>query len=436
MKTKLLQLAILLVLLLALTVAAQSNFKIAKIEFEGLNRLSADEMIESTGLKIGDPFSLASLDAAAQRLVDSGNFKNVAYRTRPNKDQITITFQVEEVKAAVSRVIFDNFIWFNDSELMGAIKRDLPSFDGTAPDSGDTVDRIKRALRTFLHEHKIDATVTHMVSQDRPGSPTQEHVFTVADVPMPICTINFPGSQNISEAKLREKSKELRNSEYSRKFVSLFTASNLVPLYREVGQLKATFSPPLAKPEKTANCKDGVELTIPVDEGYIYKWNKAEWTGNQALTVQELDALLGMSAGQPANGVKLDQSSKAIAKAYGRKGHLLVRVNSVPEFDEQAQRVVYRMDIIEGPQFRMGQLTAKGFSESETNQIMAKWGLKPGEIFDTEYMEEFTKKGMSDILRVNFLQRRTQNKPAPNLKWGTKLDRKALTVDVTLELTN
>ena len=78
---------------------------------------------------------------------------------------------------------------------------------------------------------------------------------------------------------------------------ALFAASNLLPLYREVGQLKATFSPPLAKPEATANCKSGVELTIPVDEGYIYKWTKAEWTGNQALTAQELDALLGMRAG-------------------------------------------------------------------------------------------------------------------------------------------
>lgn len=425
-----------ILLSLALPVAAQQNFKIARIEFEGLNRLSAEEMIATTGLKIGDTFSLSALDAAAQRLVDSGDFKNVSYRTRPNKDQITITFQVEEVKGAISRVIFDNFIWFTDSELMGAVKRDLPSFDGTAPDSGDTVDRIKRALRTFLHEHKIEATVTHMVSQDQPGSPIQEHVFTVADVPMPICTINFPGAQNIPESKLREKSRELRNSEYSRKFVSLFTESHLVPLYREVGHLKAAFSPPLAKPESTGKCKNGVELSIPVDEGHIYKWNKAEWTGNQALTTQELDALLEMRAGQPANGVKLAQSSRAVANAYGRKGYILAKVNSVPEFDEQAQSVAYRIDVVEGPQFRMGKLITNGFSESETKQIMAKWSLKSGEIFDEGYLKEFSEKPLSDILRPRVMQSVSQKKPVPNLKGGTRPDRKTLTVDVTIELTN
>src|SRR6185295_3238615 len=145
----------------------------------------------------------------------------------------------------------------------------------------------------------------------------------------------------ISEDKLRERSKELKASDYSRTFVSLFTANNLIPLYREVGQLKAAFSPPLAKPETSATCKSGVALTIPVDEGYIYKWNKAEWTGNAALTAHELDALLGMQTGQPANGVKLDHASRDIKKAYGRKGFLLVRVVSTPEFDEQAQSVVY-----------------------------------------------------------------------------------------------
>ncbi len=435
MNTKLLRLPLVL-LLLILPVAAQQNFKIANIEFEGLKRLSADDMIATTGLKVGDSFSLSALDAAAQRLIDSGNFKNVAYRTRPNKDQISITFQVEEVAGASSRVVFDNFIWFTDAELMGAVKRDLPSFNGTAPDSGDTIDRINRALRTFLHEHQIEATVTHIVSQDEPGSPIQEHVFRISGVPMPICTIHFPGAANISEDKLRDRSKELKASEYSRTLVSLFTQNNLIPLYREVGQLKAAFSPPLAKPEDTANCKNGVELTIPVDEGLIYKWNKAEWTGNQAIPAPELDALLGMRAGQPANGVKVDQAFRDIKKLYGRKGFLGLKMNSVPEFDEQAQSVVYRMDVVEGPQFRMGHLSTKGFSESATNKINEKWKLKTGEIFDASYWEEFWTKNVDEVLRAQFMQRRAQNKPPPSVDAKPKVDRKALTVDITIELTN
>ena len=426
----------LILLILVFPVSAQQSFKIAKIDFEGLNRVSADEMLVTTGLKIGDSFSVESLDAAAQRLVDSGLFKNVAYRTRPNKDQITIVFQVEEAKVTSSRVIFDNFIWFSDVELIGAVKRDVPSFDGTAPDTGNTVDRVIKSLQRFLHENKIEATVTHMTSQDSADNLVQEHVFTVNGVPMPICTVKFPGASNIDEAKLRESSKELRDSEYSRKFVSLFAQNNLIPLYRELGQLKAAFSPPQAKPETTATCKSGVEITIPVDEGAIYKWNKAEWTGNAAFSAQELDPLLGMQAGQPANGVKLDKASRDIQKAYGRKGFLSVKVRSVPEFDEQAQSVVYKMSVVEGSQFRMGRFTTRGFSETETSKLQEKWGLKTGEVFDAGYADEFSKKGLLDIMRINYLQRGAQGKPAPNIKWEYKPDNKTLTVDVTLTMTN
>ena len=423
-------------LILILPVAAQQNFKIAKIEFEGLSRLSADEVTAHTGLKIGEPFSIAALDAAGQRLVDTGLFKNVGYKTRPSRDQITIIFQLEEAKVASSRVVFDNFIWFTDEELIGAVKRELPSFDGTAPDTGNTVDRIIKALQRFLHEKKIEATVTYMPSQEDPSNPVQEHVFTVNGVPLPICTLNFPGAQNIPEAKLRESSKELRNSEYSRNFVRSFANRTLIPLYREVGQLKAAFSPPLAKPESTATCNNGVEITLPVDEGHIYKWNKAEWTGNTALTAQELDPLLEMQAGQPANGRKVDQASRAIQKAYGRKGFLMVKVKSVPEFDEQALSVIYKMDVAEGPQFRMGKLSTRGFSESETAQINEKWGLKTGEVYDEGYTDEFLKKNLGEVLKDNFQQRATQGRPAPSIKTESKPDRKTLTVDVTIALTN
>ena len=425
-----------LMILVVLAMPAYQNLTIQKIEFEGLKRLSTEEVVATTGLKTGDRFALASLDAAAQKLMDSGLFNKVAYKTRAAKQQITITFQVEEATVTSSRVVFDNFIWFDDPELIGAVKRELPSFSGTAPDNGDIVQRIVKALQRFLHENKIEATVSHMVSQDAPGSPNQEHIFTVSGVPMPICSLHFPGATNVSEARLIEGAKDLKGKEYSRKFVSLFAANNLVAIYREVGQLKAAFAPPLAKPEATANCKSGVELTIPVDEGHIYKWERADWTGNKALTARDLDPLLQMQSGQSVNGIKLDQAPTEIQKAYGRKGFLLARVKGQPEFNDPAQTVVYAMNVVEGPQFRMGRFIVKGFSDSEIKELQARWDLKAGDVFDEGYSTEFTKTGLLEVLKDNFLRRQAQGKPTPNLKWGRNVDRQALTVDVTLELTN
>jgi outer membrane protein assembly factor BamA len=416
--------------------AAQQNLKISKIEFEGLQRLSAEDIIETSTLKIGQPFDVSVLDVAAQRLMDSGLFKNVAYRTHANRDQITITFLVEETKGGDSRVLFDNFIWFTDEELVAAVRRDVPSFSGTAPDLGNGTLAIIHALQRLLQEHNIEGTVEYMASQDAPGSPVQEHVFNVTGINIPICTLHFPGATNVSEARLVESSKALLGNDYSRKFSSLFAINNLFPIYRELGQLRAAFAPPVAKPESSAKCKSGVDLTIPVAEGYVYKWDKADWSGISALTAQELDAVLSMKASLPANGVALDKGFIAVQKAYGRKGYLAVHLRSHPEFDDNAQKVSYNIDVREGPQYHMGKLLTKGLSESATKALIQEWKLKPGDVFDQGYPIEFSQKQMGQILHSAFEERRAQGKPEPHIKSDLKMNREPFTVDVTYELTN
>ena len=431
---------LLLILLLAISLtpeAQQQSFKIAKIEFDGLTSASLQETIESTGLKVGQTFDVAAVDAAAQRLVDSGLFKSVAYKTRATRDQMTITFQVVEAKVEISRVLFDNFIWFSDADLIAAVRRDVPTFDGTAPDNGDIVDRIKRALRTFLHENHIEADVSYMLSQDSIGNNSvQEHIFSVTDIQLPMCSLHFPGASNVPEQKLIASAKPLVGGEYSNKFVTLFAANSLLPLYRELGQLKAAFAPPQGKPEKSATCLNGVDVTIPVYEGEVYKWDKAEWSGTNALTATELNSALGMKSGEVANGVKIDKATQEIQKVYGRKGHLIVRIKSTPEFNDSAQTVVYKMDVREGPQFRMGKLIAKGFSDNVTKALVEQWKLKPGDVFDDGYSYEFARKQMGDILRGLFQERQAQGKPVPNIKWGKDINRADSTVDVEVELTN
>ena len=436
MTTNLAVRSLLLCLILGIPTAAQQTFKIAKIEFEGLNRQTTDEALTTTGLKIGDVFNEAAADAAAQRLIDSGLFKNVGYKTTTVKDQMTIIFRVEEAKVTNSRVIFDNFIWFTDAELIAAVQREIPSFDGNAPDNGDVVERVTKALQRFLHENKIEATVNYMASQDSLYSTNQEHVFSVIGVPMPICSIHFSGASNVTESKLVEASKPLFGNDYSNKFVSAFAASTLLPIYRERGLLKAAFTPPTAKIEESATCKFGVDLTMGIDEGVVYKWRKADWSGNRALTAAELDTALGMTPDQTADGLKIDKMPALIQGAYGRKGYLTVRTRPQPQFDDAAKTVSYKIDVVEGPQFRMGKLILKGLPVDASKSIEEKWKLKPGDVFDDGYFREFAKTALGEILKPIYFERRAQSKAPPNIKSGATPNRTSSTVDVTFEITN
>ncbi|MDQ3473823.1 MAG: hypothetical protein M3447_08810, partial [Acidobacteriota bacterium] len=204
-----------------------------------MKSLNADDVIASSGLSVGQTFDLNVLDAATQKLADSGLFKNIGYRTQRSSNSVTITFLVEESRAGNAPVLFDNFVWFTDAELLEAVRREVPSFNGTAPNAGGMTDSIMAALQKLLNEHNIKGTVEYLPSQDDLGSASMLHVFTVAGNVVRICAISYPGAINISESRLLKASAVLVSSEYSRKFSSAFALTNLGPMYREVGQLRA-----------------------------------------------------------------------------------------------------------------------------------------------------------------------------------------------------
>jgi outer membrane protein assembly factor BamA len=425
-----------IIIAFAVALAQQPSRKITKIEIEGLARLSAEEVVATSGLKTGAPFSVADLDAAGQKLVDSGLFAKVGYRTNTKGNLVTIVFQVEEAKSGQSAVVFDNFVWFTNDELVAAIKREVPSFNGLAPDSGKMTDAVSHALQTLLKEHQIEGTVEYAPWQRLSSGAKQEHLFSVTGVQIPICKLHFPGATNVSEEKLVKSSRQLTDADYSLKSTIAFVNIILFPIYREVGQLRANFAEPISKFEGAANCKGGVDLSVPVEEGPIYLWDKAEWSGNEALSGTELDAALGMKQGELANGIKFDKGLVEVDKRYGRTGHLDVRLGAQPEFDDTASRVTYKIVVKEGPQYRMGKLTIKGLSEADSKSLEQSWKLKSGEVFDSSYFERFLKTDAREEMQRTMRARQAQGKGAPQISHETIPNRQTLTADVTVEFKN
>jgi len=408
--------------------------KLARIEFEGLHRLSREQLQKISGLEIGQTVDVDALDAAGQRLMDSGLVSKLNYRLQTKANQATVTFQIEEGRGTESLVVFDNFIWFTEDELSDAVRREVPSFNGMAVSTGNMTDAITRALQNLLSGHKLPGNVEYLPSENIDHTKL-EHLFAVRGVSLPICMLHFPGAHSVEEERLIKSSQELLGTEYSRRIAGMFAIANLFPFYRELGHLRASFGQPQARAVTGLNCKDGVELTIPIEEGGVYSWEKSEWSGNQVLTPQELDAALGMKTGEVANGLKLDKGIAAVIKAYGPKGYIAASVRPQPEFDDSARKVTYHLTVKEGSQYRMGNLIIKGFSDNLGNYLRGKWELKAGEVYDQGYAENFFKKEFREVMRKVLEERQEQGKPAPKkVNIETRPNRETLTVDVTFEL--
>jgi outer membrane protein assembly factor BamA len=414
--------------------AQQPVRRVTKIEVEGLEHLSADEVIATSGLKTGGVLSVAELDDAGQKLVDSGLFTKVAYRTTSKGNQVTVIFQVKERGGGQSPVVFDNFVWFTDEELSAAIKRQVPSFNGTASDAGNMSENIKHALESLLREHHINGTVDYGAEQAGLNSDKQEHVFSVSGVPIPICSLHFPGANNVPEEKLVIRSRQLTDDNYSLKSAIAYSTFALLPIYREAGQLRARFTKPVTKLDPSEKCHGGVELTIPVEEGPIYLWEKTEWTGNETLSANDLDAALGMKKGDVANSVKIDKGILEVSRRYGHTGHLDVKVSAEPQLNDSTNRLSYRIVVKEGPQYKMGKLTIKGLEEEDANSLEQRWKLRNGEVFDTSYADRFFRIDAREQMEKIMAARQAQRKGPPEIKFTP--NQLNLNADVIIEFKN
>ena len=407
----------------------QQSIKLDRIEFKGLDRVKEDEALGKSGLTLGQTVVIDDVEAAANRLLESGLFTNLSYKLKGTTDKSVLTFEVVERKWTMP-VSFDNFVWFTDEELNAAVRRKLPAFDGTAPESGGVTEQIKQALTELLNERKIEGKVQYDLSED-PLTRKIAHLFSVKGPGLRVCKITYAGARALPEEQLVTKSGGIFDNDFSRAYVGGFVESNLLPLYHERGYLRATFSPPKVTPEASPECK-GVTVAMTVDEGSIYVWDKATWDGNTGLTAQELDAALGMRNREVANAVKIATGLGRVRKAYGRKGYIGARLRPASEFDDTARSVTYRFHVTEGPQYYMGDLVIEGLDEAATNNLRGRWRLLHKEVYDEGYLDEFVKKSVTEFQRD--AARAGNALPALKVVSQTKVDHDKHLVHVTLNI--
>lgn len=407
--------------------------RLAGVEFAGLARVTREQALTASGLQVGSLITVEELDAAAQRLLDSNLFTKLSYRLRTTGDQATVTFQVEEAQGGGVPVVFDNFVWFTNEELMSAVRREIPLFDGTAPERGGVIQSITRALEGLLRERKIEGQVNYTPSASASGR-NSKHVFSVTGAAIKVCGVLFPGAAGVSTEELTKNSKGLLGTEYSQEFASAYADANLIPVYRRYGHLKAKFSQPAAA-VGAGECKEGVVVTLPVSEGVSYLWDKAEWVGNEAYAARDLDGPLGMKTGAVADGLKIDEGLKAVERNYGRKGYLLARLRGEPVFDDANRRVSYRVTVAEGPRYTMGSINIKGVPEADADYLKERWKLRQGEVYDAFYLKEFVEKDIGAFVENALRTGRLKLTSKPyKVEPAVKLNPQALNVDVTLEI--
>jgi outer membrane protein insertion porin family len=382
------RLAFLLGLLVATQAFAQSTAnapasRLDAVAVKGSVRFQSEQIAPATGLHPGDPVTRDDIQKGADALAALGLFSNVQYRfTTTATSGVSVEYDVADAPAVP--VLFDNFPWFSDDELIAAIKTSVHLFDGTVPDHGTIPDDVSSALSRHLVAHGISANVSHELVT-LPASGRQVLRFRAEGTAVNVQTVEFSDALAGSDHGIQDRIADLVGKPFSRSAVELFEFEQVRPVYLVHGFLRVEFGEPSVHVEGTSK----VVVHAPIDPGPAFNWAGVIWSGNTAIPTSELDNIVELSPGASADGMKIQSTWENARKAYEHLGYLDVVLDRVPHFDDTAKHVSYEVKVTEGPQYRMGNLVLTGLSLEGERRIRAAWKIPAGAVFDNMAYEEF-----------------------------------------------
>ena len=370
------------------------SYKLTSIQVKGATRLKPEQIISASGLKIGQFASDSAFKESVQKLGNTGVFNELTYSYRYSPEGCSLEFQLTENDKLVP-IVFENFAWFTDDELLSLLRSRLPLFDGKLPVAGDLPDQVADALNAVMAQRKI-AGKTEYLRAGKDDGPVDSYLYKVEFRSIVVRNIDFPGASPAELPALQAAAKVLQGQNYLRTRMNYAEKLDLLPVYQARGYLKASFADPQPKAVDEGN-QTVVDVSFPVTPGAQYRLEQVQWSGNKLVPANQLQPLVKLKAGEPADAVELSKDLQEVEKLYGTKGYLFARVTPTPELDEAKSTVSYRLEVSEGDLFRMGELVIDGLDPDATKKMAAQWQMKAGAPFDNSYLTRFFKVMYRDI---------------------------------------
>ncbi len=362
-----------------------------EVHTDGEKLLTEAQVIAITGLVTGAQVGRNDLQAAADRLVQSGLFAKVSFNFQTKAAGILVTFHLEESPRIP--VYFDNIPWFSDSELGDAIRNKFPFFDGTLPEAGAAVDHAAEAVKDLLSTRGLPVSLEHTVIANPNGEGNVQEI-RVEGAALQIAKLEFSDPALSASKAVQQHLSEILGKPYSRMTIDLFLFEAIKPIYLQQGFLRVKLGPPEIRltgppPPKLPS---QIPVYVPIAPGAVYRLKEIHWKGNTLVSEFTLNVLLEVKHGDVADGMRIEAAWDRAREEYGHRGYLEARVDPLPAYDDQAHTVSYSVSIQEGPQFHFGKMVLTGISPAAERRLLDAWPFAAGEIFDKVKFEELLAK--------------------------------------------
>lgn len=370
--------------------APVASYQLLAVKVTGTQRYTEKEILPASGLQLGEKVGEADFKEAVRRLGDSGFFTDVSYTYSYSPAGAKLELQLADAPSdTLVPAHFENFVWFSDEDLLRELQKRVPLFKELLPVAGSMADSVEAALQALLDEKRIPARVDYLRESPQDGGKLIGIAYSAEAVEIRIRNVEFPGATPDLLPGLQTVARRLAGAPYRRSSLVQIADVDFLPICLKHGYLKASFASSSAKVASQENQEIEVNAIVPITPGKVYSTSGVEWSGNAALKTPELQALLHLPTGKPADAVQLNTDLENAVKLYHARGYMEARISPRPLLDEDKSTVHYDLLVAEGDQFKMGDLEIIGLDSQAKAHLLAIWKLQAGDPYNGEYAKTF-----------------------------------------------
>jgi outer membrane protein assembly factor BamA len=374
-----------------LQISAQS-FQLPPISFTGAPALSQADLLKVSGLHPGATATQADIQAAAQRLSDTGLFADIRFESNSTGLVYALNPIPPENSLPAS---FTNFVWWSPAELKSALAARVPLYTGIVPLNGNLQDAIAAALKAMVAEKGVTANIVKIAQSDHPGATPTSIAFAIESPPIRVQSLTLVRASPTMQAKLEKVIKDQTGQPFETNTTRQSIASGLTTAYHNDGYLDMTVVSITQAPPQVTPAGVGLAMTATVNEGSPYSLFQLTWPGSDVISTADFNRQVKLKPGDVASEAALRQSLSIIAAAYFAKGYQDAKVQAPPTFDHLGHHVSYTIAVVPGPQYRIHAIKTVGLSDEQQKQFTSAWGMNAGDIYDTTYVNTFLTKNRS-----------------------------------------
>jgi outer membrane translocation and assembly module TamA len=269
--------------------------------------------------------------------------------------------------------------------LRDLLKQKDPLFAPKIPATKIEIDRYVKWIAEFLAQQNYHETLVGKVTSE--DSPELTILFRPAKQRASIARVKFTNTGDLPSGLLQTAISGVAiGVGYTEPRLRMLLDASVRPLYEARGMIRVSFPKVETVPAKDV---DGVEVTVQVEQGPVYKLGRVNFTGSDDLTPKELNKLTNLKPDKPVNFDDVRSGQDKIAQSLRRDGYMLAKSEVHRTVNDSTKVVDLKIELIPGPQFTFHELTIVGLDIESEPVIRKLWGLRAGRPFNVDYPNHF-----------------------------------------------